>query len=141
MAQQGQFGVDANVVVYFCDPHSPWQRGSKENTNGLLRQSFPKGTDLSTHSQEQLNAAASFNNRPRETLGWKRSGSSSSRTTIRCAILGSLGHDDEESPPALERAMTGLNRPRPAESPPVRVNRRRIRLGAHPTRRHRASTR
>jgi IS30 family transposase len=73
MAQHGQFSIDTNIAVYFCDPHSPWQRGSNENTNGLLRQYFPKGTDLSTHSQEQLNAvAASLNNRPRETLGWKK---------------------------------------------------------------------
>ena len=71
MADHLRFSVDTDVDVYFCDPHSPWQRGSNENTNGLLRQYFPKGTDLSTHSQEQLNAvAASLNNRPRETLGW-----------------------------------------------------------------------
>jgi transposase, IS30 family len=71
MAEHVQFRVDTDVEVYFCDPHSPWQRGSNENTNGLLRQYFPKGTDLSVHSAADLQAAAdSLNNRPRKTLGW-----------------------------------------------------------------------
>jgi IS30 family transposase len=72
MAQHAQLRVDADIDVYFCDPHSPWQRGSNENTNGLLRQYFPRGTDLSRHSRGDLAAvAAALNSRPRKTLGWK----------------------------------------------------------------------
>lgn len=71
MAQHRQFTIDTGVQVYFCDPRSPWQRGSNENTNGLLRQYFPKRTNLSIHSQEHLDAVAKeLNERPRETLGW-----------------------------------------------------------------------
>jgi IS30 family transposase len=71
MAQHVRFSVDTGVAVYFCDPHSPWQRGSNENTNGLLRQYFPKGTNLAVHGPDVLQAAAdSLNGRPRQTLGW-----------------------------------------------------------------------
>jgi len=72
MAQHAQLRIDIGLAIYFCDPHSPWQRGTNENTNGLLRQYFPKGTDLSKHSVEDLAAvAAAFNSRPRKTLGWR----------------------------------------------------------------------
>lgn len=86
MAAHKRFSVDTNVAVYFCDPKSPWQRGSNENTNGLLRQYFPKGTDLSVHSQATLDAVAlKLNTRPRQTLGFSTPGA---KLAERVALTG-----------------------------------------------------
>jgi IS30 family transposase len=72
MAEHKRFTLATDIKVYFCDPQNPWQRGSNENTNGLLRQYFPKGTDVSVHSQVQLNAVARrLNERPRKTLNYE----------------------------------------------------------------------
>ena len=72
MAQHVQLRIDTDLQIFFCDPRSPWQRGTNENTNGLLRQYFPKGTDLSRWSPAELKAvAATLNTRPRKTLGYK----------------------------------------------------------------------
>jgi IS30 family transposase len=72
MASHRQFTLATDVQVYFCDPRSPWQRGSNENTNGLLRQYLPKGIDVSSYSQAKLNAVArQLNQRPRKTHGFK----------------------------------------------------------------------
>ena len=71
MAQHRQFTIDSGINIFFYDPRSPWQRGSNENTNGPLRQYLPKGTDLSIHTEEELDAIGEeLNNRPRQTLSW-----------------------------------------------------------------------
>jgi len=72
MSEHQRFTVDTGVAVYFCDPSSPWQRGTNENTNGLLRQYFPKGRSVAHVTQAELDlVAAQMNERPRETLGWR----------------------------------------------------------------------
>ena len=72
MAEHARLRIDTGLEVYFCDPQSPWQRGTNENTNGLLRQYFPKGTDLARHRPDDLAAVATaLNTRPRKTLGWR----------------------------------------------------------------------
>jgi IS30 family transposase len=86
MAEHVRFSIDTNMPVYFCDPHSPWQRGSNENTNGLLRQYFPRNTDLSVHGAAHLNAVArELNGRPRQTLGWMKPSEVFSRSV---ALIG-----------------------------------------------------
>ena len=104
MAQHAALKIDTGIQVYFCDPQSPWQRGTNENTNGLLRQYFPKGTDLSTHSAETIAAvAATLNARPRKTLGWKTSAEALDqcwhRTEYPCC-------DDRLNPPNTSRSNT-----------------------------------
>lgn len=72
LSDHARFTIESGVSVFFADPHSPWQRGTNENTNGLLRQYFPKGTDLSRWSEKEIQAVAhTLNTRPRKTLGWK----------------------------------------------------------------------
>ena len=72
LSDHARFTIESGVKVFFADPRSPWQRGTNENTNGLLRQYFPKGTDLSRWGEQEIQAVAlTLNNRPRKTLGWR----------------------------------------------------------------------
>jgi IS30 family transposase len=89
LAQHQRFTVATDVQVYFCDPRSPWQRGTNENTNGLLRQYFPKGQDVSGVTQEELDAVArTLNTRPRQTLGWQTPATALSRLMRSVALTG-----------------------------------------------------
>ena len=89
MAEHVRFTVDTGVQVYCCDPRSPWQRGTNENTNGLLRQYFPKGRDVSGVTQAELDAVAlKLNTRPRETLGWATPAAALSRLLRGVALTG-----------------------------------------------------
>ena len=88
-AKHKSFTVDTNVKVYFCDPQSPWQRGTNENTNGLLRQYFPKKTDLSGYSQSDLNKVAlRLNQRPRKTLGFETPASKLQASVASVPVYG-----------------------------------------------------
>jgi len=94
MAQHARLRIDTGVAVYFCDPQSPWQRGTNENTNGLLRQYFPKGTDLTKHTADDLAAvAAALNSRPRKTLAWR----------TPAEVLDELLHSDQTDGVATTR--------------------------------------
>lgn len=89
MAQHSRLKIDVGLQVYFCDPRSPWQRGTNENTNGLLRQYFPKGTDLSIYDADEISAvAAALNARPRKTLGWKTPAEALDELLARVKKLG-----------------------------------------------------
>lgn len=86
MAEHVQFAIDTHIGVFFCDPHSPWQRGSNENSNGLLRQYFPRNADLSIYTRAALNTVArELNNRPRQTLGWMKP------SEVFCRFVASIG--------------------------------------------------
>ena len=127
MAQHARFSIDTGVDVYFCDPHSPWQRGSNENTNGLLRQWFPKGTDLSVHTPADLDTVAyKLNNRPRQTLDWMKP-SQASTNSLRPPI--------EPATRNLHQYGVGEQEQDGTEPEEKARGRRRVRPGGRRTRR------
>src|SRR5262249_12230986 len=112
MKQHLQFTIDTNVQVYFCDPHSPWQRALAENTNGLLRQYFPKNRSVAGYSQEDLDRVAEqLNGRPRETLAWLNPAEK------LAAILEESSGAGVASPPGTCPAVGPLRRQRVVKSP------------------------
>jgi hypothetical protein len=93
MAEHARLRVDTGLAIYFCDPQSPWQRGTNENTNGLLRQYFPKGTDLARHSREGLNAVAlNLNTRATQDARLENSRRSPRRTSTLCLTRQRCDH-------------------------------------------------
>ena len=98
LSQHVAFTVESGIAVYFADPHSPWRRGTNENTNGVLRQYFPKGTDLSRWNAEEIEAvAAAVNNRPRETLDWRTPAEVFNDLLVVCRGFGSGGEGGSSS--------------------------------------------
>jgi len=89
MAQHARLRIDTGLAVYFRDPHGPWQRGTNEDTNGLLRQYFPKGTDLNKHSADDISAVAIvINGRPRKTLNWRTPAEAFNDLLLSCGRAG-----------------------------------------------------
>ena len=116
IAQHAQLRLETGLTIYFCDPRSPWQRGTNENTNGLLRQYFPKGTVMSRHGERKLDAVATaLNGRPRKILGWKTPAEALNAPTIRSSTNWCF--DDSLNPSSTSRSATASDWPRPASSP------------------------